>query len=135
MLKSPDCVGVPSRMPVAECRVRPVGSVLAVVKAGGPRLPLCVNCSLNGEATVPLVFTGFVTEMALQAMTRLYVAPVPVQPFASVTVTTIGKVPCCVVVPDRTPAVESEKPVGSVEAVVNVAGVCVPTPLCVKVWL
>ena len=57
----------------------------------------------------------------------------PVQPFASVTVTTIGNVPVCVGVPESTPAVESVRPAGSVEAVVKVA---VPNaPLCVKVWL
>ena len=60
---------------------------------------------------------------------------VPVQPFASVTVTTIGKVPGTVGVPESVPFVASVRPAGSVEAVVKVAGVCVPTPLCVKVWL
>ena len=57
------------------------------------------------------------------------------QPFASVTVATIGKEPVWSGVPERTPAVESESPVGSDEAVVKVAGVCVPTPDCVNVWL
>src|SRR5437016_1648037 len=67
-------------------------------------------------------------------MARLYVAPMPVQPFASVTLTVIGKVPVCVGVPERTPAKESDTPVGSVPLlIVKFAGVCVPTPLCVKV--
>ena len=57
----------------------------------------------------------------------------PVQPFESVTVTTMGNVPCCVVVPESTPPADSEKPVGSVEAVVKVAVPC--APVCVKVWL
>ena len=49
--------------------------------------------------------TGFVTVIVWQLMTSVYVAPVPVQPFASVTVTTIGKVPGLTVgVPERTPA-------------------------------
>ena len=57
----------------------------------------------------------------------------PVQPFASVTVTTIGNVPPCVGVPERTPLVASVSPVGSVLDVVNVA---VPTaPVCVNVPL
>ena len=55
------------------------------------------------------------------------------QPLASVTVTVIGKLPVCVGVPERTPAPERERPVGSVLAVENVA---LPTaPACVNVWL
>ena len=51
----------------------------------------------------------------------------------SVTVTTMGNVPVCVGVPERTPLVASVSPDGSVDAVVNVA---VPiAPLCVKVSL
>ena len=53
------------------------------------------------------------------------------QPFASVTVTTIGKLPVCVGVPDKMPKVERLRPAGSVLAVVNVAE---PTaPVCVNV--
>ena len=38
--------------------------------------------------------------------------------------------------PESTPAVESDKPDGNVPLLsVKVAGVCVPTPVCVKVWL
>ena len=40
----------------------------------------------------------------------------PVQPFASVTVTVIGNEPVCVGVPERTPAAESVRPAGSVLA-------------------
>src|SRR6188768_1328568 len=59
--------------------------------------------------------------------------PVPVQPFESVTVTTIGNEPFCVGVPERTPFVASVSPAGRVLAVVNVA---VPmAPVCVKVSL
>ena len=54
----------------------------------------------------------------------------PVQPFESVTVTTIGKAPLPLGVPESVPFVASVRPVGSVEAVVNVA---VPmAPVCVK---
>src|SRR5437868_1718341 len=69
-------------------------------------------------------------------MARLYVGPMPVQPLASVTLTVIGNVPVCVGVPERTPAVESERPVGSVPLLmVKTAVVCVPAPVWVKVWL
>src|SRR6185503_1850318 len=53
-------------------------------------------------------------------MTSVYVAPVPVQPFASVAVTSIGNEPVCVGVPERTPFEPSVSPAGSVLAVVNV---------------
>ena len=53
------------------------------------------------------------------------------QPFESVAVAVIGKLPVCVGVPTRLPSVASVMPVGSVEAVVNVT---VPTsPVCVNV--
>ncbi len=58
---------------------------------------------------------------------------VPVQPFESVTVTTIGNRPVTVGVPERTPAVESDRPAGSVDAVVNVAVPC--AAVCMKLWL
>jgi hypothetical protein len=61
------------------------------------------------------------------------VAPVPVQPLASVAVTVIGKLPVCVGVPESVPLVVSVRPAGSVLAVVNVG---VPmAPDWVKVWL
>ena len=47
------------------------GSVLAVVNVAVPMAPLCVNCSLNGALTVPVVFTGFVTVMVWQPMTSV----------------------------------------------------------------
>jgi hypothetical protein len=128
----PDCVGVPESTPAVE-RPKPVGSVLAVVNVAVPTAPLCKKLWLNGVPTVPVVVAGFVTVIVWQLIVRVYVEPVPVQPLASVTVTTIGNVPVCCGVPERTPAVESDKPVGSVLAVVNVA---VPIALdCVKVWL
>jgi hypothetical protein len=80
--------------------------------------PVCVKVSLNALLAVPLPLAGLLTVMAGQVMTSVYVAPVPVQRFASVTVTTIGNVPPCVGVPERTPAVDSVRPVGSVLAVV-----------------
>ena len=92
-----------------------------------------MNVALNGASTVPVLVAGFVTVMVWQLMTSVYVAPVPVQPFESVTVTTIGNVPVCVGVPESTPAAESVRPAGSVLEVVNVA---VPiAPLCVNVSL
>ena len=45
----------------------------------------------------------------------------PVQPFESVTVTTIGKLPLCVGVPESTPADDSVTPAGSEPDAVNVA--------------
>src|SRR5438067_1670168 len=47
-------------------------------------------------------------------MVRLYVAPVPLQPFASVAVTVIGKLPTTVGVPDSVPFEASVRPDGSV---------------------
>ncbi len=115
----------------------PVGRVEEVVNAAGVCVPtpVCVKVWLNAALYVPVVTAGFVTVIVWQATTRLYVAPVPVQPFESVTVATIGKVPFCPGVPERTPAVDRVSPLGSVDAVVKAAGVCVPTPDCVKVWL
>ena len=52
--------------------------------------------------------------MVWQAMTSVYVGPVPVQPLPSVTLTVIGNVPVCVGVPESSPAAESVRPVGSV---------------------
>ena len=55
-----------------------------------------------------------------QLTTSVYVAPIPVQPFASVAVTMIGNEPVCVGVPERTPFAPRVRPVGSVDAVENV---------------
>src|SRR5438034_6348983 len=84
----PGCVGVPERRPLLDS-VRPPGRVDAVEKVTAPMPPLCVNCSLNAASTVPLLFAGLLTVMVWQPMTSVYVAPLPVQPFESVTVTTI----------------------------------------------
>ena len=62
---------------------------------------------------MPFALAGLVTVMVWQAMTRLYVALVPVQPLLSVTVTTIGNVPVWVGVPERTPLAASVRPAGS----------------------
>ena len=51
--------------------VNPLGSVDAVVNVAVPIAPLCVNCSLNGELTVPVVLFGFVTVIVWQPMTRV----------------------------------------------------------------
>ena len=69
-----------------------------------------MNVWLNGVLTVPVVAPGFVTVIVWQPMTRVYVVPAPVQPFASVAVTTIGKLPVCVGVPERTPSAASVRP-------------------------
>src|SRR3954468_10615096 len=60
----------------------------------------------------------------------------PVQPLASVTLTVIGKLPGTPGVPESTPAADSVRPLGSVPVLIEkTAGVCVPTPVCVNVWL
>ena len=76
--------------------------------------PLWVKVCVNGADTVPVVVAGLVTVMVWQVMVRLYVGPVPVQPFASVTFTVIGNEPVWVGVPDRTPAADSVRPAGNV---------------------
>src|SRR5437764_1307753 len=100
----PCCSVVPESVPLV-ASVKPVGSVLAVVKVAVPCAPLCVNIWLNAWLTVPVFVTGLVTVMVWQLMTRVYVVLVPVQPLESVTVTTIGNVPATFGVPDRTPVV------------------------------
>ena len=45
---------------------------------------------------------------------RLFVGPIPLQPFESVALTVIGKLPVCVGVPERTPAADNVMPAGSV---------------------
>ena len=116
----PVCVGVPERCPVEAFSVRPVGSVLAVDQVAVPRMPLTVKVWSKDVPSVPVVVPGFVTVIVWQAITSVYVARVPVQPFASVALTTIGNEPVWLVVPERTPALESVRPVGSVLDVENV---------------
>src|SRR5438270_527933 len=129
----PFCVGVPERTPVALLRVMPAGSVEAVVYETVPMVLPEVKVTVNGALTVPVFVTGLVTLMLWQPMTSVYVAPLPEQPFPSTAWTTIGNDPICVGVPDRTPAVESVRPLGSALAVVNVT---VPMLLVVvKLWL
>src|SRR4051794_41741352 len=61
--------------------------------------------------------------MTWQLMVRVYVAPTPKQPFASVALTVIGNEPVCVGVPERTPAADSPSPAGSEPLlIVNVTG-------------
>src|SRR5436305_899922 len=112
MVKVPVCVGVPERTPALDS-VRPAGSVDDVVNVAPPIAPLCVNVALNGEPATVADTAGFVTVMVWQPMWRLYVVPTPVQPWLSVTLTTIGKVPTTLGVPERTPLEESVKPAGS----------------------
>src|SRR5512141_410806 len=120
-------------MPVAVWNVSPVGSAPDSENVVVPTPPVSVNWTLNGVPAGSDVVAGFVTVMVWQLMTSVYVAPVPVQPLLSVTVTTIGNEPTTSGVPLRTPAVDNDKPAGSVDAVVNVA---VPIdPPAVKVSL
>src|SRR5438270_6069366 len=139
--KVPVCVGVPERTPAVE-KESPVGSVpLLIVKFAGVCVPtpLCVKVKLAATRAALKtldVVTGLVTVMVWQAMTSVYVALMPLQPLASVTLTVIGKLPGTNGVPETTPALESKRPLGSEPLlIVKTAGVCVPTPLCVNDWL
>ena len=58
----PVWVGVPERTPVV-ANVRPLGSVLAVVKVVVPMVLLAVKLWLKGALTVPVVVAGLVTVM------------------------------------------------------------------------
>ncbi|MDP9193281.1 MAG: hypothetical protein M3P06_16405, partial [Acidobacteriota bacterium] len=93
-----------------------------------------MKISLKAALTVPAVFAGLLTVMTWQAITMVYVAPVPVQPFESVAVTVIGKEPVCVGVPESTPFAANVKPAGSVP-VANVNVALPIAPVCVKVSL
>src|SRR5258706_10269771 len=131
--KDPCCVVVPERTPAVES-VKPVGSVDAVVNVAVPCAPVWVKVWLNGVPAVPVVTPGLVTVIVWQPMIRLYVAPVPVQPLESVTVTTIGNVPFTVGVPLSTPAAESARLPGSVLPVLNVAVPRAPA-YCQVCWI
>lgn len=86
---------------------------------------------LKAVPAVPFVVVGFVTLIIGQLMTKLYVAPIPIQPLLSVALTVMLKVPDCVGVPLNTPVLESIKPVGNV---LDVLKVTLPIPpVCVKV--
>ncbi len=122
----PDCVGVPESKPELD-KPKPAGKLPEDnVKVAVPTAPVWLKLWLNGASTVPVFTPGLVTVIVWQLIVRLYVAPLPVQPFASVTVTTIGKVPACVGVPESNPDVDKVNPAGKVEDVVNVV---VPIPL------
>ena len=124
--------GVPDNVPFV-ASVKPPGSVDDVANVVVPCPPDCVNVWLNAVPAVPVVVAGFVTVIVGQVIVSVYAGLTPVQPLPSVTVTTIGNVPPCVGVPERVPLVASDRPVGSVDEVVNVAP---PTaPLCVKSML
>src|SRR5438270_5385966 len=94
-----------------------------------PEVKLCPKTVL----TVPVFVAGLLTVMVWQPMVSAYVAPLPEQPLASTAWTTIGNAPICVGVPDRTPAADSVRPVGSVLAVVNVTAPMLF--VVVKLWL
>src|SRR4029079_7712897 len=101
MEKLPPCIGVPSRTPVAVWNVRPVGSAPDSLNVTVPTPPYCVNVTVMGDPAGQLVVPGFVTVMVWQLMVRLYCAPTPWQPFASVAVTVIGNEPGTVAGPAR----------------------------------
>src|SRR5689334_12869209 len=125
-------VGVPERTPPVDSE-RPVGSVDVVENVTAPTVLLAVKVWLKATLTVPVFVDGLLTVMTWQLTVRLYVAPLPAQPLASTACTTIGNVPLCVGVPDRTPPLDSERPVGSVDAVEKVTAPM--ALLAVKVWL
>ena len=90
--KLPVSVGVPES--VSTEKLIPFGSVPVSPNVTAPMPPVWVNV-VDGYA-VPVVPCGSVVGASVivwQLMTSVYVADVPVQPFASVTVTTIGNVP------------------------------------------
>src|SRR5258708_40042088 len=67
-------------------------------------------------------------------MVSVEVAAVPVQPLVSVALTVIGKLPICVVVPERTPvALLRVMPLGS--APVSLQAAVPRIPVAVNVWL
>src|SRR5229473_801611 len=100
MKKVPVCSGVPESTPLA-ARLSPAGNEPAASEnVAVPIAPLCVKVWLNGEPATPLFAPGGVTVMVWQVIVRLYVVPVPVQPFASVTVTVIGKLPTTAGMPE-----------------------------------
>ena len=83
---------------------------------------------------MPVLVAGLLTVITWQPMVSVYVAPIPVQPLPSVTLTVIGKLPVCVGVPERTPAADSVMPAGSVPLLM----VNVFAPIAagaVKLWL
>src|SRR5437016_290138 len=80
-------VGVPERTPAVDSE-SPAGSELAVVKVSVPTVLPAVKLWLKAALTVPVVVAGLLTVMVWQPMVSVYVAPEPLQPFASVAVTT-----------------------------------------------
>ena len=92
-----------------------------------------MNVWVKKTLAVPVVTPGSSRVIVWQEITSVYVAPDPVQPFASVAVTVIGNEPDCVGVPESVPFAASVMPVGSGEAVENVSPPTPPAP--VNVWL
>src|ERR1017187_7350511 len=92
---------------------------------------------LTGVWVAPAVPDGTVVGLIAsvwQAMTRVYVAPVPMQPFASVALTVIGNVPMTRGVPERVPFAARLSPAGRTpEARLNATGTA--PPAWAKVWL
>src|SRR5260221_711225 len=134
MEKMPVCSGVPESTPLVASDIPEGGEPAASEKAAVPIAPLCVKVWLNGEPATPVVTAGFVTVMVWQVMVSVYVAPVPVQPFESVALTVMAKVPVWVGVPDSVPFAASVRPAGSVPLASENVVAPMPPP-CVKVWL
>src|ERR1700756_4392268 len=114
MVKVPVCVGVPESVPLA-ASVRPAGNVpLAREKVVVPMPPLSVKVWLNAAPATPLFTAGVVTGVVWEGVVRGVGEAVPLQPFASVALTVIGKEPVCVGVPESVPLAASVRPAGSV---------------------
>ena len=96
-----------------------------------PTPPVCVKVWLKATPAVPVLTPGLVTVMVGQVIVSVYVGPVPVQPFESVTVTVIGNVPACVGVPESAPL--RGRASGRSAACRGGGEVAVPmAPVCVK---
>src|SRR5215468_8371412 len=121
--KSFSMVGVPDSSPAVDS-VKPLGRepvVTANVYGDVPPLPVSVSLYV-----VPMVPPGSVVGLTVIAagQTRTVYARAPVHtPVLSVAVTVKLKLPSALGVPDRAPAVESVRPVGSdPEVTANVYG-------------
>src|SRR5437867_8223156 len=93
--KLPDWVVVPARWPVVGLSVIPLGSAPVSLQATVPRIPETVKVTSRALPDAMLFVAGLVIVMLWQLMVRLYCAPEPWQPFASVAVSGSGKPPTC----------------------------------------
>src|ERR1051325_6883246 len=124
----PFSVGVPERTPVPGLRRMPFGSVPdETLHDAASRMPPAVNVALKLASTVPVFVAGFVTVTVWQPMFSVYCDPLPWQPFWSVAVTVMLKLPTSCVVPESVPLlVLNEKPFGSAPDSLKVPVPCPP---------